>query len=123
MQLFQKQVSNIQYIASMYTRRNIFFNISFLVFLLEIRFLGPSTKKKNTKQNNPPSKKNKKPNKTKLKKNRHKKPTAQKCLWSSGVIKSLNDYMFPPFSPVDTFEQPKLPNGRKLYHPDLERKQ
>lgn len=107
----------------MYTRRNIFFNISFLVFLLEIRFLGPSTKKKNTKQNNPPpSKKNKKPNKTKLKKNRHKKPTAQKCLWSSGVIKNLNDYMFSPFSPVDTFEQPKLPNGRKLYPPDLERK-
>lgn len=111
----------------MYTRRNIFFNISFLVFLLEIRFLGPSTKKKkNTKQNKTtplPKKQKQKPNKTKLKKNRHKKPTAQKCLWSSGVIKSLNDYMFSPFSPVDTFEQPKLPNGRKLYHPDLERKQ
>lgn len=107
----------------MYTRRNIFFNISFLVFLLEIRFLGPSTKKKKiqNKTTPPPPKKNPKQNKTK--KNRHKKPTAQKCLWSSGVIKSLNDYMFSPFSPVDTFEQPKLPNGRKLYHPDLERKQ
>lgn len=105
----------------MYTRRNIFFNISFLVFLLEIRFLGPSTKKKIQNKTTPLQKK--KPNKTKLKKNRHKKPTAQKCHWSSGVIKSLNDYMFSPFSPVDTFEQPKLPNGRKLYHPDLERKQ
>lgn len=123
MQLFQKQVSNIQYIASMYTRRNIFFNISFLVFLLEIRFLGPSTKKKKYKTKQPPPSKKKKPKQNKTKKNRHKKPTAQKCLWSSGVIKSLNDYMFSPFSPVDTFEQPKLPNGRKLYHPDLERKQ
>lgn len=70
-----------------------------------------------------PNKQKQKPNKTKLKKNRHKKPKAQKCLWSSGVIKSLNDYMFSPFSPVDTYEQPKLPDGRKLYHPDLERKQ
>lgn len=98
--LFQKKVSNIQYIASIYTRRNIFFNISFLVFLLEIRFLGPSTKKKNTKQNNPPppKKPKKKPKQNKTKKNRHKKPTAQKCLWSSGVIKSLNDYVS-PFQP------------------------
>lgn len=109
----------------MYTRRNIFFNISFLVFLLEIRFLGPSTKKKIQNKTTPPlpKKTKSKTKQNKTKKNRHKKPTAQKCLWSSGVIKSLNDYMFSPFSPVDTFEQPKLPNGRKLYHPDLERKQ
>lgn len=73
--LFQQKVSNIQYIASMYTRRNIFFNISFLVFLLEIRFLGPSTKKKNTKQNNPPSKKK---TKTKTKQNKTKKKQTQK---------------------------------------------
>lgn len=66
--LFQKKVSNIQYIASMYTRRNIFFNISFLVFLLEIRFLGPSTKKKKYKTKQPPLQKKKtKQNKTKKK--------------------------------------------------------
>lgn len=67
--LFQKKVSNIQYIASMYTRRNIFFNISFLVFLLEIRFLGPSTKKKKiqNKTTPPPKKKKPKQNKTKKK--------------------------------------------------------
>lgn len=74
--LFQKKVSNIQYIASMYTRKNIFFNISFLVFLLEIRFLGPSTKKKNTKQNNPPPPSKK--TKTKTKQNKTKKKQTQK---------------------------------------------
>lgn len=79
--------------------------------------------KKKYKTKQPPPLQKKKPKQNKTKKNRHKKPTAQKCLWSSGVIKSLNDYMFSPFSPVDTYEQPKLPDGRKLYHPDLERKQ
>lgn len=74
--LFQKKVSNIQYIASMYTRRNIFFNISFLVFHLEIRFLGPLTKKKNTKYNTlPPPKKQ---NKTKLKKKQTQKTYSPK---------------------------------------------
>lgn len=65
--LFQKKVSNIQYIASMYTRRNIIFNISFLVFLLEISFLGPSTKKKKIQnKTTPPQKKT--PTKTQRKK-------------------------------------------------------
>lgn len=74
--LFQKKVSNIQYIASMYTRRNIFFNISFLVFLLEIRFLGPSTKKKIQNKTTPSKKKQ--PNKTKLKKKQTQKTYSPK---------------------------------------------
>lgn len=78
MQLFQKQVSNIQYIASMYTRRNIFFNISFLVFLLEIRFLGPSTKKKKYKTKQPPLQKNQKTKQNKTKKKQTQKTYSPK---------------------------------------------